>query len=88
MNNSDCIIRIYGITKNTETNNFMMVMEYAENGNLRKRLNKDFISLSLENKLEILSEVAIGLNHIHREGLTHQDLHSGNILDTGLNFVI
>ena len=30
MNNSDCVIRCYGIAKDPETNNFMMVMNYYE----------------------------------------------------------
>src|SRR2546421_12790881 len=30
MNNSDCIVRCYGIVKDPETDNFMMVMNYDE----------------------------------------------------------
>src|ERR1700722_5588462 len=80
MNNSDSIIKIYGITRDSKTNNFMMVMEYAENGNLRRKLNKDFNLLSLSDKFQILQTIAEGLSNIHKKGLTHQDFHSGNIL--------
>ena len=86
MNNSDNIIKFYGITKDSKTNNFMMVMDYAENGNLRRKLNKDFNSLSWRDKILILHSITNGLRDIHKEGLTHRDFHSGNILnynDTG-----
>ena len=38
-----CIVRCYGITKDPETKNFMMVMEYAQNGSLRQHLNNSLI---------------------------------------------
>ena len=47
----DAIVRCYGITKDPETNNFMMVMEYAQNGSLRQHLNNSFNSLNWNNKL-------------------------------------
>ena len=46
MNDSSCIIKFYGITKDFNTNNFMMIMDYADDGNLRQKLNKNFNSLS------------------------------------------
>ena len=81
MNNSLCVVRIYGITKDSKTNNFMMVMQYADNGNLRQKLNRNFNSLSWENKLYFLYCIASSLSDIHKKGLTHQDFHSGNILN-------
>ncbi|RIA98335.1 kinase-like domain-containing protein [Glomus cerebriforme] len=80
MNNSRYTIYIYGITKDPKTSNFMMIMEYAENGNLRQRLNSDFNSLNWNDKLDILQNIAKGLDDIHKKGLTHRDFHSGNIL--------
>ena len=46
MNYSGRITNIFGITKDSKTNNFMMVMDYAKHGNLRQKLKKDFNSLS------------------------------------------
>src|ERR1700722_6753297 len=77
MNGSD---KIYGITKDFNTNNFMMVMEYANDGNLRQNLNENFNSLGWKNKFASLNDIAKGLSDIHKKGLTHQDFHSGNIL--------
>src|SRR5688572_19679020 len=76
-----CIVRCFGITKDPETNNFMMVMEYAQNGSLRQHLNNSFNSLSWNKKLFNLSNIAYGLSSIHEEGLIHYDFHCGNILN-------
>ncbi|RIA90489.1 kinase-like domain-containing protein [Glomus cerebriforme] len=80
MNDSLCIIKIYGIIKDLKTSNFMMVMQYSENGNLRQTLKNDFKSLSWYDKLYILRDITSGLEDIHKKGLIHQDFHSGNIL--------
>ena len=74
------MVRCYGITKNPETNNFMMVMQYAENGNLRQNLNNNFDSLTWVNKLYSIMFIAEGLAKIHDENLIHHDFHCGNIL--------
>jgi len=78
-----CIIRCYGITKDPETNNFMMVMEYAQNGSLRQHLNNSFNSLNWNKKLYNLQIIAHGLSSIHEKGLIHYDFHCGNILNNG-----
>src|SRR5437016_5519321 len=77
MNTSNYIIKCYGITKDPETNNFMMVMEYAERGSLRQSLNK---ILGWNMKFSILNNISYGLSCIHKKGLIHRDFHSGNIL--------
>src|SRR5438045_2698350 len=80
VNTSTYIIYCYGITKDPETNNFMIVMNYAKDGSLRQNLDKNFNSMDWKFKLNILSDIAIGLNAIHKEWLIHRDFHSGNIL--------
>lgn len=81
MNNAFFIIYCYGITKDPKTNNFMLVMEYAENGNLRTNLDKTFNSMNWWNKLYLLEEIASGLKDIHNKGLIHRNFHCGNILN-------
>src|SRR5437762_12080772 len=76
------IVRCYGITKDPETNNFMMVMEYAQLGSLRQHLNNSFNSLNWHHKLVNLQYIASGLLAIHKKGLIHQDFHCGNILNS------
>src|SRR5947207_1718581 len=80
-NSNECIVRCYGITKDLEINNFMMVMEYAQYGSLRQHLNISFNSINWSNKLYSLFTIAYGLMTIHKKGLIHHDFHSGNILN-------
>ncbi|RGB28009.1 kinase-like domain-containing protein, partial [Rhizophagus diaphanus] len=81
------VIRCYGLTKDPESNNFMMVMEYAENGSLRQRLNNSFNSMNWEEKLKILLKISNGLKNIHDKNLVHNDFHCGNILSGEINNV-
>src|SRR5947209_5311237 len=88
MNISRNIIRCYGITKDPETNNFMMVMQYAKDGSLRQNLNKYFNSMDWQKKFHILYNISDGLKNIHKKRLIHQDFHSGNILHHSLSSFI
>ena len=56
-----------------------MVLEYAENGNLRKYLKNNF-NLTWNEKLQFLKNIAYNLGTIHDQECVHKDLHSGNIL--------
>ena len=58
----------------------MMVLEYAENDNLRKYLKNNFFNLTWKEKLQFLRDIAYNLYIIHDEKYVHKDLHSGNIL--------
>ncbi|EXX54297.1 kinase-like domain-containing protein [Rhizophagus irregularis DAOM 181602=DAOM 197198] len=85
LNNSENVTlefinELMGITQDPETKNYMMVLEYAENGSLRNCLNKNYSELDWKDKLEHLSNIASGLKEIHKNELTHRDLHIGNIL--------
>ena len=80
VNSSGDIVQCYGITKDPKTNDFMMVMQYIENGSLRQHLNNNFNSFDWKDKLYNLYRIAIGLLDIHRNKLIHQDFHCGNIL--------
>ncbi|GBC09204.1 hypothetical protein RclHR1_08690007 [Rhizophagus clarus] len=71
------VIVCYGITLDPRTNNYMMVLDYCDGGNLRN-LNK--FDLDYKEKINILVEIARGLLEIHNAGKVHKDFHSGNIL--------
>ncbi|EXX64131.1 kinase-like domain-containing protein [Rhizophagus irregularis DAOM 181602=DAOM 197198] len=77
---SDGVTRCFGITKDPESNNFMMVIEYAEEGSLRQYLNNTFNSIKWVDKLNILQRIAAGLLSIHEKELIHRDFHCGNML--------
>jgi serine/threonine protein kinase len=74
------IIKLYGITQDPKTENYIMVLDYAKNGNLRNYLDKNYDKLSWGNKLNCLHNIAHGLLDIHEKGLIHRDLHIRNIL--------
>src|SRR4051812_26084216 len=82
------VMNCYGITKDPESNDFMMVMGYAKNGSLRQCLNNSFNSMKWGEKLDILNKIADGLGDIHRQGLIHHDFHCGNILKLDDNIQI
>ncbi|RHZ49332.1 hypothetical protein Glove_522g95 [Diversispora epigaea] len=73
-------IAAYGLTKNPTTNDYMIVMQYAQHGSLRKMLNNEFSRLDWHAKLKILLYIAFGLAKIHECGLMHKDLHPGNVV--------
>ncbi|CAI2170183.1 19447_t:CDS:2 [Funneliformis geosporum] len=73
------IMPIYGLTQDPITKDYMVVMKFIERGNLRNFINDNFCSLSWSQKLELLHSIVIGLHEIHSSGLSHNNLHSGNI---------
>jgi len=85
----DKITKCYGISQDPITKNYVMVMEYIEDGNLRqyvknnhkKLTSPNYKKLNSEDKLGKLFSIAQGLEWIHHGGLVHRDLHSGNILN-------
>ncbi|RGB37711.1 kinase-like domain-containing protein, partial [Rhizophagus diaphanus] len=70
----------YGITQEPETENYMMVLEYAERGSLRNYLDQNYSSLNWKSIIQILLDIISGLDQIHQNELIHRDLHIGNIL--------
>src|SRR5256885_3693198 len=74
------IIECYGISQDPETKNYLIVMDYMKDGNLRQVLQQKNKELSLQNKLCRLGDIASGLTEIHEQNLVHQDFHVGNVL--------
>ncbi|GES97203.1 kinase-like domain-containing protein [Rhizophagus clarus] len=74
------IVGFYGITQDSETKDYMMVLDYAEDGSLRNYLDKNYSILNWDKKIGYLQDAILGLKYIHEEELIHQDLHIGNIL--------
>ncbi|RIB21121.1 kinase-like domain-containing protein [Gigaspora rosea] len=74
-------ISIYGITSNPDDGNYMMVMQYAIQGSLRKLLDNKYNDLSWKHKINNLYYIAKGLAAIHEANLVHKDFHSGNIVN-------
>ena len=68
------------MTKDPKTNEFMMIMQLADQGNLRHILSNNFKNILWENKIKLLRDSAQDLKHLHQLGYFHKDFHSGNIL--------
>ncbi|PKY26229.1 kinase-like protein [Rhizophagus irregularis] len=75
------IIDIYGFTMDPKLGDYILVMEYAPEGDLHKYLQKNFTNIAWNNKkLFILQQISTGLEYIHNNEFIHRDFHSGNIL--------
>ncbi|GBC54184.2 kinase-like domain-containing protein [Rhizophagus irregularis DAOM 181602=DAOM 197198] len=68
----------YGMTQDPDTQNYMMVLQYYESGNLRNNVMNDLVEYKI--KIPYLFWIIDGLSAIHDAGKVHKDLHSGNIL--------
>ena len=81
------MVPCYGISQDPE-GNYIMVMEYMREGNLREYLRKNYRELKFysdsgrygNGKLDFLQQISQGLKDIHRKKLVHRDFHSGNIV--------
>src|ERR1700722_18616262 len=55
-------------------------MQYADGGNLREYLERNFTALTWENKFKLAYQIAEGIKYLHGENILHRDLHSKNIV--------
>ena len=76
----------YGITKDPETNEYMMVLRYYKGGSLRNYLNNNFDDIDWANKLAHLNDLASKFSNIHKLDIVHRDFHLGNILKDSLEY--
>jgi serine/threonine protein kinase len=81
-------LEFYGLTKDPETKEFMMIIKFAEKGNLRTSLSNNFNNIMWKDKIKLLDEITYDLNELHNSGYIHKDFHNGNILQTDvLSFI-
>ncbi|RIB24278.1 kinase-like domain-containing protein [Gigaspora rosea] len=73
------IVHFYGITKDSY-GEYKMVLQFANEGDLREYLNKNFLNLQWEDKYRIAGEIAQGLTFLHNNNIIHRNLHTKNIL--------
>jgi serine/threonine protein kinase len=57
-----------------------MIMQFADEGNLRNILSSDFNNILWKVKIEYLYCLTMDLKNLHSLGYFHKDFHSGNIL--------
>ncbi|GES76008.1 kinase-like domain-containing protein [Rhizophagus clarus] len=73
-------LKIYGMTKDPETEELMMILQFVGDGNLRSVLSHNFKNILWKDKIFNLLWLTNGLESLHKLGYFHKDFHSGNIL--------
>ena len=86
--NIDASLEFYGMTKDPETQEFMMIMQFADQGNLRHVLSSNFNNILWKDKIHLLYCLTQDLKNLHELGYFHKDFHSGNILQRRENSYI
>jgi hypothetical protein len=54
-------LRFYGLTKDPETGEFMMIIQFADKGNLRNSLSNNFNNILWKDKIELLYDLSTDL---------------------------
>ncbi|CAB4433015.1 unnamed protein product [Rhizophagus irregularis] len=81
-------LKFYGMTKDPETEEFMMIMKFTNEGSLRNILSSNFKNILWNKKLWYLYAAAWELKDLHSLGYFHKDFHSGNMLSSYDGFYI
>ncbi|PKY26719.1 kinase-like protein, partial [Rhizophagus irregularis] len=58
----------------------LLIMQYADGGNLRRYLNQKFLELTWDDKIKLAYQITEGIKFLQGENILHRDLHSGNIV--------
>ncbi|RHZ79850.1 hypothetical protein Glove_140g77 [Diversispora epigaea] len=77
---NDSILKFYGITKQENTNNYMIILEYVNEGSLRQYLKTNFQKLDWNAKLNLAKQIANVLMFLHSNDIIHGKFNSENIL--------
>ncbi len=81
MKSGGCIsLNFYGITKDPETKEFVMIVEFASMGNLKRVLLTNFNNILWDEKIGYLYSLTSDLTSLHSLEYCHRNFHSGNIL--------
>jgi serine/threonine protein kinase len=78
----------YGITQDPETNEYIMVLEYMDDGNLRDHLKNKFNKIDWKFKLDYLVICANFFKNIHKLDIIHHDFHPGNVYLGALKILV
>ncbi|RHZ65119.1 hypothetical protein Glove_319g110 [Diversispora epigaea] len=85
MNELPNVVFCYGITKDPDSQNFMLILRPMEcdltSFLMTAQIKKNPIPLL--QKINILYDIAFSLNNLHKSNNIHKDLHPGNVLLSG-----
>ncbi|GES75241.1 kinase-like domain-containing protein [Rhizophagus clarus] len=59
---------------------YMLILEYANGGNLRQYLKQKNSELTWDDKIKLAYQITEGIKYLQGEKILHRDLHSGNIV--------
>ncbi|GES90749.1 kinase-like domain-containing protein [Rhizophagus clarus] len=74
-----CVIKCFGITQDPITYDYALVLQYMENGDLRKYLKRTINTLTWKRRMSNIYDICLAIDNIHKHRLMHKDLHPGNI---------
>ncbi|CAB5347400.1 unnamed protein product [Rhizophagus irregularis] len=75
------IVRILGISLDVSANEFLLIMQHADGGNLRQYLKDYFTELTWDDKIKLAYQITEGIKFLHDHvDITHQNLHPKNIV--------
>jgi serine/threonine protein kinase len=78
------------VTRDPQSNEYAIVTEFRNGGNLREMIKKNHSNLTWNKIIDVLINISDGLHNIHNQNYHHKDFHSGNILNEigkGNNFI-
>ncbi|UZO17145.1 uncharacterized protein OCT59_008506 [Rhizophagus irregularis] len=80
--NNSKILKVYGISQDPNTKNYIIVLQYAEGGNFNNwlNINENYKCFDWKNRVQTLYYIANSLKEIHEKQMVHHDFHIGNIL--------
>ncbi|EXX75676.1 Rad53p [Rhizophagus irregularis DAOM 197198w] len=77
---NNAMIKLYGITSKTNSDEYLLVVEYAEGGSFNNYLKVNFPSLNWRDKYELAFQLSSAIEYLHEREIVHKDLHSSSIL--------
>ncbi|CAG8745341.1 10321_t:CDS:2 [Gigaspora margarita] len=72
LQNHDNIVKFFGITRDPASEAFYMVLQLANDGNLRDYLETHIHKLGWLDKIRMAKEIASGINHLHSNKIVHR----------------
>ncbi|CAG8738502.1 15917_t:CDS:2, partial [Cetraspora pellucida] len=83
VNNHENIVKFLGVSDN-DSGNYMIVMQYANGGTLRKyledKISENNFKILWTELIQIAEQIIFGLQHLHDNNVVHGDLNPSNIL--------
>ncbi|KAF0432150.1 serine/threonine protein kinase [Gigaspora margarita] len=80
VNCKEYIVQFFGLSQDPENEQYIFVMQHANNGNLQSYLVSNKHTLSLSDKISLNEAILKGLEFLHNNDIVHRDLHSKNVL--------